>query len=676
MKVLLIEDDPNTAQFLSTTLSAERYAVDLARDGQIGLELVSQWKYDIVVLDVVIPRLDGIEVCQRLRSQGYQMPILLVTAKNSPEDIVTGLDAGADDYLTKPVDLSQLLARIRALLRRGEIAPTASVFTWGKLTLDLVSLQVTYNEQPIKLKSKEYKLLELFLRHPKRVFSRNAIIDQIWTSDRYPTAGAVTNLIKDLRQQLKKAGMVEEVIETVFGLGYRLKAPPAEKILKLNPQGIAAIAKAQADFRASLADRIRVLQEIRLALLNNTLTQRQRERGKEEAHKLVGGLGTFGYPGGVLLARQIEELLSKTLPLKSAEIAVFCQKLNSLQKMLSQSQPEMSGTKAISLAPSFQFALNFQPQPLSAMPDKPLAAKAISFSDRLKLQDFLSQLLQPWGITLVPLSQAEELWKVIRLELPHLLLLDLELPTFNLIEFCRQLRSHNHDQDLAIFAITAQSDPTYLQQLLAAGVDDFICQPILGPELVSRVVNRLKRSQFPRQLSHQQSNSIKSQIDALTRLPNREAFEGRLPHIWQQLSQESAPLALILSNIDYFRLYNLCYGYAAGNNCLRLIAKTLQQCLAASSLVARYRGEEFAILLPRTSVETAVKVTQIIQQQIAQLNLVHEQSSVSDRLTLSLGVVGTVPTFSQSLSTLITTAEQALATAKWRGRNTYCLYPL
>lgn len=204
MKILLVEDDAYTAEFLSATLTGERYTIDLARDGQTSLELASQWQYDLVLLDVMLPQLNGIVVCKQLRSQGYQMPILLLTAKNSTHDIVKGLDAGADDYLTKPFEPSQLLARIRALLRRSKNPGLTSRLTWGKLTLNAVTLQVTYDGREIELKPREYKLLELFLFHPRQTFSRNTIIDRIWTSDNYPTEGAVTNLIKDLRQRLKK----------------------------------------------------------------------------------------------------------------------------------------------------------------------------------------------------------------------------------------------------------------------------------------------------------------------------------------------------------------------------------------------------------------------------------------------------------------------------------------
>jgi DNA-binding response OmpR family regulator len=230
VKILLVEDDELIGSMLFEALVAHRYTVDVAADGQAGLELATNFDYDLILLDWLIPKLDGISLCRQLRSNGYQKPILLLTAKDSNSDIVQGLDAGADDYIVKPYDLSALMARIRALLRRGN-SPVTSVLNWGNLCLNPVSGEVTCGEQLLSLTPKEYSLLELFLRNPQRVFSRSAIIDRLWSLDGSPAESAVTVHIKELRQKLKTGGMTEEIIETVYGLGYRLKSPPEEKVL-------------------------------------------------------------------------------------------------------------------------------------------------------------------------------------------------------------------------------------------------------------------------------------------------------------------------------------------------------------------------------------------------------------------------------------------------------------
>lgn len=343
MKILLVEDDQSIAAMLCVTLTAHRYAVDLARDGQLALELLMQWDYDLILLDILIPKLDGISLCRQLRSLGNQTPILMLTAQNSPENVITGLDAGADDYVIKPFNFHQLLARIRALLRRGDNA-TATVFSWGYLCLDPTLMKVTYKQQEISFRPKEYKLLELFLRHQEHIFSRNTIIDRLWSSDQLPSEAAVTTLIKDLRNRLKAAGINQKVIETVHGLGYRLKAAPkvenrvevqeskGEKDTQAHERVFVSEDAVEERFRLSLEQRMRVLEEIEVALQTEQLSPKQQEYGREEAHKLVGGLGTFGYPKGSEIARSIEHLLKNTSLLKERQTTRFSQLLADLKQ--------------------------------------------------------------------------------------------------------------------------------------------------------------------------------------------------------------------------------------------------------------------------------------------------------------------------------------------------------
>ena len=227
MRILLVEDELQTSKLISATLEAHRYAVDSVADGMVGLDMANRWTYDLILLDIMLPNLNGIEVCRRLRAKGCQTPILMLTAKNADEDVIAGLDAGADDYLVKTSHSSQLLARMRALLRRRGQSPSP-VLSWGGLCLDPAAARVTYNENVIALRPKEYTLLELFLRNPHRIFSRSTIIEHLWSLDDTPVEGAITNLIKDLRQRLKSAGMTVNLIETIYGLGYRLKELPPE----------------------------------------------------------------------------------------------------------------------------------------------------------------------------------------------------------------------------------------------------------------------------------------------------------------------------------------------------------------------------------------------------------------------------------------------------------------
>ncbi|MEB3356570.1 MAG: response regulator [Synechococcales bacterium] len=355
MKILLVEDDPAINQLLSVTFVNHRYTIDVAVDGKTGLELAAQGHYDVILLDIMVPHMDGISVCRQLRHQGCQTPILILTAKGANEDVVEGLDAGADDYVTKPCEPSQLLARIRALTRRSDSHPPFPLLKWGELQLDPIAIQVTYRQQTVPLSPKEYSLLELFLRHPRRIFSRSAIIDRLWSIDDLPTDAAVTNLVKDLRHKLKMAGLQQEAIETVYRMGYRLTLPPKElpsagqdMTVAVNgaspdPDSLALINQVAQSFRATLKERLAVLEALGRSLIPfNPVTASpvaaiapaQIEQSRVEAHRLAGGLGTFGCPEGSQIARSIEQLLGEATEFDPTQSQRFLNLLSQLQQVV------------------------------------------------------------------------------------------------------------------------------------------------------------------------------------------------------------------------------------------------------------------------------------------------------------------------------------------------------
>jgi len=225
MRLLLIEDDVILAAVIAEALEGSGYVVDIAHDGEMGLQYVTEQEYGTILLDCTLPKLDGVELCQQLRADGNTVPILMLTARDASTDKVLGLDAGADDYLVKPIDLPELLARMRAVLRRQQIMPTP-ILKWGDLQLHPSNHEVTYGECPVALTPTEFSLLELFLRSGKRVLSRWMIISQLWDLTDPPGEETVKAHIKGLRQKLKKAGVPPDFIETVRGVGYRLKALP------------------------------------------------------------------------------------------------------------------------------------------------------------------------------------------------------------------------------------------------------------------------------------------------------------------------------------------------------------------------------------------------------------------------------------------------------------------
>lgn len=221
MRILLVEDDHLLALSLSEALEAQRYTVDIALDGEVAWQQMSLLPYDLMLMDITLPQVDGLTLCQRMRSHGVASPVLMLTARDTSSDKVAGLDAGADAYMVKPFDLSELIAQIRALLRRGKMTqPTA--LEWGALRLNPTTYEVVYQDSPIRLTPKEFAILELLLRHGRRVLSRHFILESIWHLEDPPGEETVKAHLKALRQKLRKAGAPRDFIETVHGLGYRL----------------------------------------------------------------------------------------------------------------------------------------------------------------------------------------------------------------------------------------------------------------------------------------------------------------------------------------------------------------------------------------------------------------------------------------------------------------------
>lgn len=222
MKILLIEDDDRISDALAEALSDRNYRVDIAEDGSVGWEFVLAFPYDLIVLDLMLPKLDGISFCQQLRKNGYSMPVLMLTAKDTSLDKVMGLDAGADDYVVKPFDLPELMARIRALLRRIDTHVSLNL-EWENLCVDPNTFQTTYQGKILELTPKEYRILELFLRNVRKTWNRGEILEHLWSFEEPPGEETVKVHIRNLRQKLRLAGADSDFIETVYGLGYRLK---------------------------------------------------------------------------------------------------------------------------------------------------------------------------------------------------------------------------------------------------------------------------------------------------------------------------------------------------------------------------------------------------------------------------------------------------------------------
>jgi DNA-binding response OmpR family regulator len=631
MKILLVEDDEHTAKLISDALTAHQYLVNTARDGHTGLELTKTYSYDLILLDVIVPGLDGMRLCRQLRAQGAQMPILMLTGKDSSGDRIEGLEAGADDYVVKPFNIPELVARVRALLRRRQ-GVLQTVIRWEKLQLNLDTSEVSYHQTPVHLTPKEFGLLELFLCNPRRIFNRSALLDRIWKVDEYPGERAVTTQIKGLRQKLKMAGMSVDWLETIYGLGYRLRPEPVAvpstpedeiRVLTLQQQAEAeveaAIEKVWLKLKETLVETFVSFDRISTDALaanqtspNLALDPQLRQQVILEAHRLSGSLGSFGLPNGSELARHIENLLRAKASLTQDEALQLSEWVDALKQAVGQPRKgQVSPTPQINPSPKlhlnslgvparllvvdddiaianqiqaavqsagyevtiatsltqarYLFArapfdlvlldlsfpdtaengLTFLEELTHQIPDVPvlvltgrdrlidrvevarlggrafvqkpisthklletitqiLTQKAeINYSvlivdDDPHLLKALGALLEPWGLKVTMLDDAQQFWETLEICAPNLLILDIEMPLFNGIDLCQAVRNDPYWQEIPILFLTAHCDAEMIQRVFMAGADDYISKPILAPELLARVLNRLERRQSRR----------------------------------------------------------------------------------------------------------------------------------------------------------------------------------
>ncbi len=479
MRILLVDDDEQLMEALASNLIEQHYAVDIATDGEAAWEYVSLFTYDLIVLDVMLPKLDGVSLCQRLRSEGYQMPILLLTAKDRSIDKVRGLNAGADDYVVKPFDFAELTARIRALLRR-ESRTLPPVLHWENLSLDSNTCNVTYKEQPLHLTPKEYALLELFLRNPKHVYSAGAIIENLWSFQDPPGEDAVRTHIKGLRQKLKQAGASANIIETVYGIGYRLKSlgsqsptkttkaiAKAKKTTKAKHQ--VAVARAWENFKQAIEERLAILSEAVVALNEKQFNEELKQQARATAHKLAGSLGSFGFPEGSKIAREIEQLLEAELPLTQEQAKRLDEIVNALHSEIKNKSPEQNAS------------LQLGEQPL-----------LLIWTKDEQLTQQLEQEAKNWNLRMAIAPALSSVKESIEQESPAIALLKISFPDEDSLTLLREIRTQM--PSLPIVVIMEGGDFADRLQVVRQGGNLLLQAPVTPVQVMESVTDLLQGS--------------------------------------------------------------------------------------------------------------------------------------------------------------------------------------
>jgi DNA-binding response OmpR family regulator len=530
MKILLVENDNEVINALTKSLALHRYILDVVKDGEMGWTYGSTYEYDLILLDIVLPTLDGISLCKQFRSEGFITPIILLTEQNTITAKVQGLDAGADDCVVKPFEQAELIARIRALLRRSSTNPLP-LLTWGDLLLNLSTCEVSYNSNPLTLSTMEYDLLELLLRDSQHVFSTDELLDRLWSSEQFPSEATIRSHIRRLRQKLASVGAPKDFIANMHGRGYYLKAPATEESGMFS----STLTSGNACYfpKASLA-----------GALSTTGAQFSDQSHSDYRMILISEDSDFNHSLLEAVDNLNLQILIPPSPLQyllspPPELLTELQNSKTDAIILRLPAEETGASPVHQTPPDLRSYQQLIPQLIKAHPNAPLIVVGehselsdrqqalgwggqlfvgaqnppaeiidaiIQFLNRSKIskrvmildkdQNWLydlPRLLEAWDFETTTLADPLQFWTVLEAITPNVLILDAELPQINGFDLCQLVRSDPYWHPLPVLILSDLAEPASQHRACEVGADDYLCRPIAVAELAHRILNRLYR---------------------------------------------------------------------------------------------------------------------------------------------------------------------------------------
>lgn len=573
MRVLLVENDEQVSTAIKAALTKQLYTVDIAIDGQAGWELVEAIEYDLILLAVMLPKIDGIQFCKRLRNRGHSTLVMMITSKSAIADRVLGLDSGADDYIVKPIALAELEARIRALFRRKTTA-ISTILRWGKLQLDCHTREVLYDQTRLDLTSKEFALLERLLEG--RVYSQSDLVDHLWSLDEDPRKEeAVRALIKRLRQKLK-AIYAEDLIETVYGQGYRLNPELREPIRSLS---------VKSEVSATLKPyRVQQQPQVLVVLSDQHLLDQIIQESDLYSIQVTGA--PTSAIAQIRLQHQRFDLIVLDCDLVLPESSIQ----NTPVLLLKRLNPECEQNWSAQIRGSLYYPITPTELLKASLdrlePSQPLMQRVMIVDDDPMVVRLIKGILEDCSIQVNAITNPLRLWEELESFAPDLVILDVKLPHIDGLRLCQAIREDVRWSWLPVLFLTGLHNLDIIREIFAVGADDYVSKPIVPAELIERVSKRLTRMQHIR---HQ------ADVDPLTNLPTQQQARGMLRQLLHLAHQNQQVLCFAVLRLNDLQTLNQQHGYRYGNQVLQQIATSLRKSFRIEDVIARWSGSEFVV---------------------------------------------------------------------------------